>query len=408
MDEFGNPGEPVEDTQTTHYVKSSVLGGATIVELNGSEVSDTVNIYAGRQRIARDESGSVVFEHRNPVTGSWAVSLGHSSYRTTRREERDPRGAELPTSNPYAYAWGYVGMKFGEPLFIEGGDPFDFASGRMIDGMPVSEAEFQRRLDHGSATAEKIDAFGNRFIATNTVNFGGSVWVDEWSLAHSVSGDDFLMNVNADGSVSMPTDESGQPTGVVPTVTIKATKGGYFITASDGPKSRNHPAQTRSNPQNTLDDLLQQGRTELISRINEQKACADVFGGREKALKALNQLKFKPGSLDNGGIMEIKGNNVTVDTSRFTESGQTLALALNISKSTVQGHPSTRYDLMSLKLSGKEFAAFAIGHELGHKRKIYGEYNNDGSSAFSNLEAGANNEKIRAACFSEFAPQPIR
>jgi hypothetical protein len=182
----------------------------------------------------------------------------------------------------------------------------------------------------------------------------------------------------------------------------------HFTVQQYGPKSRNHPAQTRSNPQNTLDDLLQQGRTELISRINEQKACADVFGGREKALKALNQPKLKPGSLDNGGIMEIKGNNVTVYTSRFTESGQTLALALNISKSTVQGHPSTRYDLMSLKLSGKEFAAFAIGHELGHKRKIYGEYNNDGSSAFSNLEAGANNEKIRAACFSEFAPQPIR
>ena len=33
LDEFGNQGEPIEDTQTTYYVKSSVLGGATVVEL---------------------------------------------------------------------------------------------------------------------------------------------------------------------------------------------------------------------------------------------------------------------------------------------------------------------------------------------------------------------------------------
>src|SRR6185503_18664096 len=137
--------------------------------------------------------------------------------------------------------------------------------------------------------------------------------------------------------------------------------------------------------------------TELIKRINEQKSCADVFGGREKALKALDQLKFNPGLLDNGGIMEINGNNVTVDPNRFTQSGQTLPLSLNIQRSTVQGYPSTRYDVMVLKLSGKEFAAFAMGHELGHKRKIYGEYEKDESSAFSSLAAGANNEKIRAA-----------
>jgi hypothetical protein len=62
---------------------------------------------------------------------------------------------------------------------------------------------------------------------------------------------------------------------------------------------------------------------------------------------------------------------------------------------------------MQLVLSGKEFAAFAVAHELGHKRKIYGEYDKDGASVLSNLESGANNEKIRAACFDEFEPQPV-
>jgi hypothetical protein len=161
------------------------------------------------------------------------------------------------------------------------------------------------------------------------------------------------------------------------------------------------------NPQESLEQLLQSGKDELRKRINERESCAKVFGGKKKALKALDQLNFSFGTLERG-IMEINGNNVTVDQERFHD-GQQLPLALNIQKSTVQGHPSTRYDPMALILTGKEFAAFAVGHELGHKRKIYGEYDNDGSSAFSNLEGGANNEKIRAACFDEFAPQlPIR
>lgn len=103
--------------------------------------------------------------------------------------------------------------------------------------------------------------------------------------------------------------------------------------------------------------------------------------------------------------MRIKDNEVTVDRNRFSENGAQLPLALHIEKLTVQGYPSTRFELMALTLTGKEFAAFAIGHEVGHKRKIYGEYDVDGSSTVSNLEAGANNEKIRAACFDEFDPQ---
>jgi hypothetical protein len=150
VDEFGNPGEPLEDTQTTYYIKSSVLGGATVAEIGWG---DTIYIYANGERIAREFWGDVTFEHHNPVTGSWLTSHGHSSHRTTAREERDPRGAETPLSNPFAYANSYVEWKFSSPLFIEGGDPYDYSSGREIDGLPVSEAEFQRRVGNGGAGA---------------------------------------------------------------------------------------------------------------------------------------------------------------------------------------------------------------------------------------------------------------
>ncbi|HEU4507508.1 MAG TPA: hypothetical protein VFR78_04665, partial [Pyrinomonadaceae bacterium] len=148
MDELGNQGEPFEDAQTTHYVRSSVLGGAPIAELGPS---NTIHVYADGQRIARDVWGDVTFEHHNPVTGNWVTSHGYSSSRLTRRQERDPRGAELPLANPYGDGMTYVGMKFAQPLFIEGGDPFDYSTGRTIDGLPVSETEFQRRIGNGSA-----------------------------------------------------------------------------------------------------------------------------------------------------------------------------------------------------------------------------------------------------------------
>jgi hypothetical protein len=124
-----------------------------VVEFNAFQ-GDRVNIYAGGQRIARDHGDAgVTFEHHNPVTGSYVTSHGHSSYRITNREERDPRGAEIPLSNPYnAFANNYVDLKWGQPLFIEGGDPFNYSAGREIDGIPVSEAEFQRRVGKGVGT----------------------------------------------------------------------------------------------------------------------------------------------------------------------------------------------------------------------------------------------------------------
>jgi hypothetical protein len=47
-----------------------------------------------------------------------------------------------------------VDYRFGEPLYIEGGDPFDYSTGREIDGIPVSEAEFQRRVGNGDAVGD--------------------------------------------------------------------------------------------------------------------------------------------------------------------------------------------------------------------------------------------------------------
>jgi hypothetical protein len=157
VDQFGNPGEPIEDAQTTHYIKSTVLGGATVAELGWG---DTLHIYAAGQRIAREFLGNVTFEHQNPTTGSLVTSHGHSTYRTTGREERAPGGAEMPLSNPYAYAQSYVDWKFSSPLFIEGADPFDFSGGCTSAGMPISCGDASRFIAMGLANINQIDTSG--------------------------------------------------------------------------------------------------------------------------------------------------------------------------------------------------------------------------------------------------------
>jgi YD repeat-containing protein len=151
-DENGNPSEPVVDTKSSYYVRSSVLGGAIIADVGTGEV----NIYAGGERIAMaNGSYQVTFEHHNPATHSWVTSLGYSSYRVTNREERDPFGAQLPLSTPYGQT-SYVTSKFGELLFIEGSDPFDFSGGCELDGMPTSCSNFNRMMDAGAVDQESL------------------------------------------------------------------------------------------------------------------------------------------------------------------------------------------------------------------------------------------------------------
>ena len=97
----------------------------------------------------------------------------------TGREERDSRGAEVPLSNPYASAQNYVELKFSEPLFIEGGDPFDYSGGCTSFGMPISCGDAARYISRGLGTLNQI-AISNANPRRRPVDSGGSsIIVDE-------------------------------------------------------------------------------------------------------------------------------------------------------------------------------------------------------------------------------------
>jgi hypothetical protein len=143
-----------ETVTTTYYLYSSVLG-TQVVELDGNGVKTKGYVYANGERLAKQEvspSGSAVWwYHLNPGTNSWVeVSEGGM-----QRQEMDPMGAEVGTSDPYLSfpEPKYLDLRVDGQLYLEGGDPFDYGSGYEIDGMPVSASQLRHMLDTGSVVA---------------------------------------------------------------------------------------------------------------------------------------------------------------------------------------------------------------------------------------------------------------
>ena len=338
MDEFGNPGAPIEDTQTTHYVKSTVLGGAMVAELGWG---DTIHIYAGGQRIAREFWGNVTFEHHNPMTGSWVTSHGHSSYRTTYREERDPRGAETPLSNPYGYAENYVDWKFSQPLFIEGGDPFDYVSGYTLDGLPMSRSQLNHLV--GKLPSRTIlfdvyktrDPFELRFIYSHT----------------------FAWEVQSEKTPTRPK---------LPKV-----------------KDATPEQQTRFND----------GYNEFWDRLHKDDGnnpCAKLFGGVKKAEKALKDTKYAFGPTQGRADAQIIGKNMTINPNGvFMKSGDEAKLLVGFNLRAHEGS--------YVRLTDAQLAAFVLAHEIGHRA---GVLRPDGRDPFGFLST-INNGLVHTACFSD-------
>ena len=83
---------------TTYPIHSSVLGGAVITELTETGGRRAGYVYAGSALLASEQGALVKWQHRNPVTGSLRQTRADTS--ETGREELDPEGVNLGTSDP--------------------------------------------------------------------------------------------------------------------------------------------------------------------------------------------------------------------------------------------------------------------------------------------------------------------
>jgi YD repeat-containing protein len=156
----GNIVYTMSDTTTTaYYLRSTVLGGKTIAELDQSGVKTKGYVYAGGARVATQtvygSSNAVQIESTNPVTGAAIVTDANGS--SAARQEPDPLGRELAqVPDPTVVVDPLSSSKWNEPMPIE------------YTGGPTAEYE-QANADwaHDMALRSLGTAIKNNYKATS-------------------------------------------------------------------------------------------------------------------------------------------------------------------------------------------------------------------------------------------------
>jgi hypothetical protein len=270
-----------------------------------------------------------------------------------------------------------------------------------------------RRYNRWWARFEQPDPYGGSYELTNPQSFNRYSYVqnDPVNFVDPTGLDpddpnDPPPTTHTDPATGLPTSVPGVNAGVV-TIEIGGglgigTGSGLGIIDQFEVDTGTRGVIEGEGPQNTEEPFLTRALKEATRLLQENADCANLFGGQQKAMKKLRELKFISGTVNKGDIAKIDGNKVTVDSGRFSEAGATLGFASNIRESTsVGGYPRTTFTPGTAKITGTTFGAFVVLHELGHRAKIFGKYDQD---AGNELARSANNEVIRAGCFSELAP----
>lgn len=135
-------------TTKTYYLRSSVLGGQVVAEINGTGGMQKQNVYAGGEVLATQTTGGqVTWRHDNAVTGSRGYSLANGHF--SREMEADPTGVDVGLYDPFIM-WNDGGNLEPERPMLLGG--MNEPTGRCtLDGMAIECDQAMRMLDHGSA-----------------------------------------------------------------------------------------------------------------------------------------------------------------------------------------------------------------------------------------------------------------
>ena len=169
---------------TSYYVRSTVLGGRVVTELNEHGQKRYSNVYANGSILAKQQDNQVRWEHVDPVTGTRRESdaAGNGGVRA----EFDALGNEIPVTDPQppeSTNYDYVGNYDG------GGNAYDASTGCAVDGQQMPCYLVMRAYNQG-----KPGGLGG---GGGVASFS-HVWVDEWE-DWNIKAD---LNVFEDGGTS--------------------------------------------------------------------------------------------------------------------------------------------------------------------------------------------------------------
>jgi YD repeat-containing protein len=164
-------------TTVTYYVRSSVLGGRVVTELNGQGQKQTGFVFVGSQLLARQENNAVVWQHINPLTGSSGDSFANGNYVITN--EPDPMGVNMGTEDPFANLPmpGFEPSPL-MPMMLGLGDPSGCGSNPnctrcYLDGFEIGCGQAFEMLDRGTAQFDTFATVRVTYTSGRTETFTG-------------------------------------------------------------------------------------------------------------------------------------------------------------------------------------------------------------------------------------------
>ena len=391
-------------TTVTYYVRSSVLGGRVVTELNGQGQKQKGFVFAGKQVIAHQENNTVKWQHVNPVTGSSGESEANGNYTITN--EPDPMGVNVGTEDPFSgqLMEGFEPTRERPMMFplSDDGGGCSFTNPNCttctLDGFSIGCDRAMHLVDIGAADILVTLSDGRRVAvqAPDGCPLGiCRIWVPGRS-----------------GNSSMQIDDSGE----IPRITTNNSTPGHweFFTVDipeqggTGP-TQNPPGTGTGKESQTLNDAIDRAKARL------KGDCAKLFGN----LNASDYLANHVSISDTNPSGQPFPNQLTIATTRSNSdsngnrvaSGETV---FNVNSAFFTGKignrnfPGTVVTEQSSMygLTLEEIQELTILHELFHIADTAGEFNDNTGNGQQDLQrTKAINKLLRDNCdFPVVAP----
>jgi YD repeat-containing protein len=153
---------------TTYYLRSSVLGGRVITELNEQGQKQVGYVFAGNEVLARQQGGSVAWQHRDLWTGSRVESYANGAFNPIN--QLDPMGVDVGFSDPFIFCCDPppISPDIRTPFLMDG---FGIPDGRcVLDGIAIDCGFASQLMNSGAAVQCPNNDCGPRTV-TVTITY---------------------------------------------------------------------------------------------------------------------------------------------------------------------------------------------------------------------------------------------
>jgi YD repeat-containing protein len=363
-----------EISETKYYIRSTVLGGQVLAEINQTSSEMRRYVYAGPTVLAWIYSypgfESVSWEQRDP-SGASVRGIG--------QQELDPLGADAGT---YATS---VSPTEG-PLMSYGSSysPANPGVTYTVDGMRVSADDFMRRLDvEMHYPMGWVDASARASARPIGKRNTGVSWGRPFEVIYDANGkvvsqtwgeyDPQLINVNF-GTESLLYSNQG--------IADLAA----FLQNTELNKKYLEPPKLKGNPKPNEIDAFNQSYKLFTERLQSRPGCAEFFGSAETALKKLHSLSIS--FIDLGGPVPVGPNRFVLTAAQVDNK----SIRINNQGPFMGNHSDLEYFGVSVPLAG----AIILAHEVAHP---LGKIPTDGDYGKGVVTSEDNTWKVIQACF---------